>query len=93
MQEGSELNGVYCAFGKVVEGLDILEKIYNEAEIAQKDEEEGYQEGEIQEFATMPIITNATVEKYGVDYGKPDVHEAFDIQGYINDLYSQYYSN
>lgn len=90
MQEGSELNGVYCAFGKVIEGLDILEKIYNEAEIAQEEDDEHDHEGEIQEFATMPVITNATVEKYGVEYGKPDVHEAFDIQGYINDLYSQY---
>lgn len=97
MNENSNLNGVYCAFGKVTEGLDILEKIYNEAEIAPHEEEDdGHnheeEEGAIEEFANQPVITNASVETYGVDYGKPEVHEAFDIQGYINQLYSQYLS-
>ena len=27
------LNGVYAAFGKITEGMDVLEKIYNEVEI------------------------------------------------------------
>lgn len=91
MQESANLNGVYCAFGKVIEGFEILEKIYNEAQIAQT--EEGAEESSIKEFASMPVITNASVEKYDVDYGKPEVHEKFDIQAYINELYSQYYSN
>lgn len=91
MQDSANLNGVYCAFGKIIEGLDILEKIYNEGQVTEA--EEGQEQGSIQKFANMPIITNATVEKYGIDYGKPEVHEAFDIQSYINDLYSQYYSN
>ncbi len=91
MQDSANLNGVYCAFGKIIEGLDILEKIYNEAKTVQP--EEGQEESTIQKFEAMPIITNATVEKYGIDYGKPEVHEAFDIQSYINDLYSQYYAN
>lgn len=91
MQESSNLNGVYCAFGKVIEGLDILEKIYHETQIAQA--EEGEEESSIKEFANMPVITNASVEKYNVDYGKPEVHKKFDIQNYLNELYSQYYSN
>jgi len=92
MTEASELNGLYCGFGRVIEGLEILEKIYNETEIKQ-DEEEQTQEATMKEFATMPVITNASVEKNGVDFGKPEVHEKFDIQAYINELYSQYYSN
>lgn len=93
MTDSSNLNGVYCAFGKVVEGLNILEKVYNEAVIATPEEGEEAEEGAIKEFNPMPVITNATVEKSGVDYGKPEIHEAFDIQGYLNDLYSQYYTN
>ena len=92
MQDSSNLNGVYCVFGKVVEGLDILEKIYQEAQVAESEDGEENATA-IKEFAVMPVITNATVEKYGVDYGKPEIHEAFDIQAYINELYSQYYSN
>lgn len=33
------LNGVYAAFGRVVEGMDVLDKIYNEAEIKVEDAE------------------------------------------------------
>lgn len=91
MQENSNLNGVYCAFGKVIEGLEILEKVYNEVQIAEI--KEGAEESSIKEFASMPVITNASVEKYNVDYGKPEVHKKFDIQAYLSELYSQYYSN
>lgn len=90
MENTPNLNGVYCAFGKVIEGLEIFEKIYNELGVVE--EEEG-EESSIQEFTNKPVITNVSVEKYGVDYGKPEIHEAFDIQSYINELYSSYYSN
>lgn len=95
MADSSELNGVYCAFGKVIEGMDILENLYNTAEIAQDESEEETAEEDpsIQAFATMPVITNATVETNGVDYGNPVVHEAFDVNSYLSDLYSKYYSN
>lgn len=91
MEDSPNLNGMYCGFGKVIEGLDILEKIYNEAEIVVNEEEEE-ESSTIEKFANMPVITSANVETYGVDYGMPETHEAFDIQAYINELYSQYYS-
>lgn len=90
MTSAPNLNGVYCAFGKVTEGLEILEKIYNEVAIAENENGEESEESTLKEFATMPVITNVTIEKYGVDYGKPEVHKAFDIQEYINELYSNY---
>lgn len=90
MTSAPNLNGVYCAFGKVTDGLEILEKIYNEVAIAESEETEQTEQSTLKEFATMPVITSATVEKYGVDYGKPEVHKAFDIQEYINELYSNY---
>lgn len=95
MQDSANLNGVYCGFGRVTEGLDILEKIYNEVEIKKAEDEnaEASSQESIQEFDKKPVITNATVEKNGVDYGKPDIHKAFDIQSYLNELYSSYYSN
>ena len=93
MGESSALNGMYCAFGRVTEGLDILEKIYNEAQVVATEGNESESNSTIKEFETKPVITSATVEKYGVDYGKPEVHEKFDVQSYLNNLYSQYYSN
>ena len=91
MGESSSLNGVYCAFGKITEGLDILQNIYDNTAITTNEDSEENEDA-IQEFETKPVITTATVETYNVDYGKPEVHEAFDIQSYINDLYSQYIS-
>ena len=40
----SNLNGVYAGFGRVLEGMDVLEKIYNEIEI--KKEETTTEEGQ-----------------------------------------------
>lgn len=90
MQDSANLNGVYCAFGKITEGFDVLEKIYQEVKVAQAEEGEE-NSGGIQEFETKPVIKNASVERYGVDYGKPETQEAFDFQAYMNELYSQYY--
>ena len=97
MEDASSLNGLYCAFAKVTEGFDILENIYNNAAVKATEETEDAEESEedestVEEFDPKPVITSASVETYGVDYGKPEVHEAFDIQSYINDLYSQYLS-
>ena len=33
----SNLNGVYAGFGRIVEGMDVLEKIYNEIEIKKEE--------------------------------------------------------
>ncbi len=52
------LNGVYAAFGRVVEGMDVLEKIYNEAETKVEETEE------TDEIAaeTVDTATEETVE-------------------------------
>ena len=36
----SNLNGVYAGFGRILEGMDILEKMYNEIEIKKEETEE-----------------------------------------------------
>lgn len=91
IDDESNLNGLYCVFGKIVEGFDVLENIYQNLEtIAEESDEET---SSIKEFSNKPVIINATVETNGVDYGMPEVHEAFDIQEYLNELYSSYYSN
>ena len=91
MEPSSNLNGLYCGFGKIIEGMEIIEKIYNEAEVVTKEGEED--SNSIKEFTAMPVIANATVETYGIDYGKPEVHKSFDLQNYLMQLYSSYYSN
>ena len=115
MDEAGNLNGVYAAFGRVIEGMDILEKMYNELEIAEKTEENQEEaavadtasegtptaEGEtaegsgdtegIQAFKNYPVITSASVDTKGVNYGMPETEEAFDYESYMNNLMQQYY--
>lgn len=85
-----DLNGLYAAFGKIVEGLDIIEKIANESAIVEL--EEGETSTGIDEFSNKPVITNATVDTFGKDYGTPTYEEYFDYQEYLTNILSQYYS-
>ena len=88
-EEDSSLNGMYAAFGKVISGMDIIEQINEIATQADEDSEEGA----IEYFETYPVITSATVETYGIDYGFPEYIEAFDYDSYISNLLLQYYSS
>lgn len=91
----SELNGLYAAFGEVVEGMEIIDKL-SELELkAESEDEPGmeYNATTINPFASYPVITNITVDTKGVDYGMPEVHEAFDYSSYLYKLMTQYYGN
>lgn len=96
--EANDLNGSYAAFGKITSGLDILEKIYNEAAIkatetdSETEDTSSEDEGGIDEFETYPVITSVTVDTYGEDFGSPEVSEAFDYNSYISELLSSYYT-
>lgn len=81
--EYTNLNGLYAGFGKVIEGLDIVDQIANvEVVTREEDAEEG-----VDKPVNPPVITSITVETYGVDYGKPDTVEPFN---YYNWLMSNY---
>lgn len=90
MDDNRTLNGMYAAFAKITEGFDVLEKIYNEANIKTSDKEE---DSSISVFENNITITNATVDTFGNDYGMPEVQKAFDYQSYLYDMLSNYYSN
>ena len=107
----SSLNGLYAAFGRVIEGMDLLEKIYNtepmETKVtettaeatpevaAEGDEvattEESEDEGGIKAFAGKIVISSASVEKNGVDFGNPEIQKMFDYSTYLSNYYSQMY--
>lgn len=95
LDSNRNLNGSYTAFGKVIEGLDVVESIFAiEAEQTESAEgEEATTDTEtITDFATPAVITSASVETYGVDYGVPEVHEAFDYEAFLQNYFNQYYS-
>lgn len=94
--EARSLNGAYTAFGRITEGLDILEKIYNESEMkpaeenAENPEAQAEASDDINQFATYPVITSASVDTHGEDFGMPETMEAFNYEEYMQNLMSQY---
>lgn len=97
--DAKALNGMYAAFGKVVEGMDVIENIYTNVEVASHVEtaEDGTEtvtnedSDGIQSFNEYPIIVSAKVDTKGEDFGMPETQEAFDYEGYMQQLMSQYY--
>lgn len=104
--EDSSLNGEYAAFGKVIKGMDLIEKMM-ELPLAQEEkDDEGNttvdptagtfsDEEKITKFesGSFPVITKASVNTYGVKYGMPKYEKAFDYDKYMSDLILQYYRN
>ena len=85
-KENASLNGYYTAFGKVIEGMDVVHNIENvEVKAADNSEESGNTE------VSTPVnpvkITSIRVETNGVDYGLPETLTPFD---YMSWMYQQY---
>ncbi len=90
--ENTSLNGQYTAFGRVVEGMDVVKKI-SEVEVKARDTEgeeastEESGETEVSTPVNPPKITSIRVETYGINYGEPETVEPFD---YMSWMYKQY---
>ena len=78
-KDTSSLNGLYSAFGKVIEGMDVVHAIEN-VEVVTRES------GQTDENKPVnpPVITSISVETYGVDYGVPETMDVFDIQSWFN---------
>ena len=87
-EESSELNGMYAGFGKVISGMEIIEDING----LPTEESSGSSEV-VKNFQTLPLITKATVDTFGVNYGIPEYHKAFDYNSYLSELFMQQYYN
>lgn len=81
-------DGQYAAFGKVIEGMDVVDKI-SEAELKTEKDEEGNKTK-----TTTPKeeikIKNVTVDTKGVDYGVPTTTMRFDFDALFSQLLSSY---
>ena len=96
-EDNTSLNGMYAGFGKVIEGMDVVNKIantdvtYRSSELKDGEETPKDENGK-KLTADMPInkqvITNITVETYGVNYGEPETMKPFDYYNYLMKYYS-----
>ena len=65
-----QFDGSYCAFGKVIEGLDVVKEITTIETTTTTDEETG-EETSTSTPVNPPVISSMTVDTFGVKYKKP----------------------
>ena len=73
------LNGLYAAFGKVIEGMDVVHNIENVEVETRESNADGADKP-----VNPPVIKSIRVETYGVDYGIPETIEPFNINQLFN---------
>lgn len=71
-ENNSQLDGLYAAFGKVIKGIDVVEKL-EKVEIFEEETP-----------VKAPIIKRIRVETSGVDYGLPLAGDVFNIMEWLN---------
>lgn len=92
--DNSSLDTYYAAFGKVIEGMDIVHNIekveVKEADSGDSSSSSSSDSTESKEKSTPVndvIISKVTVETYGVDYGKPDTLETWNYYDWVYKTY------
>ena len=95
--DNTQLDGLYASFGKVIEGMDVVEKIAN-VEVYYRDDEvdDDFEAPKDEDGETIasdtpkvePVITSIRVETYGIDYGAPETIVPFDVSKIFSGLYN-----
>lgn len=86
-EDKDNINGLYAGFGKVIEGLDIVDQIAN-VEVVTRDSSDTENANKP---VNLPVITSIRVETYGVDYGEPETVEPFNYYNWLMKQYSASY--
>lgn len=82
----SSLNGNYAAFGRVVDGMDVVDKI-EAVEIAPATEENSATDRPV----NPPVITKITIDTKGVEYSLPKTLDTFDYSSWLQQYYGLSY--
>ena len=84
-------DGQYAAFGKVIEGMDVVDKI-SEAKVKEsKSEDEENAEAETIKVPEKEIkISKVTVDTKGINYVVPETSTRFDFDALFSQLLSNY---
>ncbi len=75
-------DGYYTAFGKVIKGIEIVDKLTELETITEKNEQTG-ENTKTTKPVNPPVISNISVDTFGVTYGEPKTHETFDVNSYL----------
>ena len=95
-EDSPSLDGYYTAFGKVTEGMEVVdaisnvEVVYRSGDLGEDEEAPKDENGNIipsDKPVNSPVITKMTVETFGVDYGEPTTVEPFDYYEWFMETY------
>ncbi len=95
-KDTTSLDGVYAAFGEVIEGMEVIEKIekvdvtYRSSELKEGEEAPKDKEGnalQADKPKTDVVIESISVETYGADYGIPETMDVFDYYSWLMQQY------
>lgn len=75
-------NGYYTAFGKVIKGMEIVDKLKELETTTEKNEQTG-KDTKTTKPVKPPVISNISTDTFGVTYGEPKTHETFDVNSYL----------
>ena len=84
-KDNTGYNGTYTAFGRVIEGMDIVDKMAA-IEVKTTTDEETGETTKTGKPVSVPVIKNVTVETYGVDYGDPETMEMVEFDEIFNSV-------
>lgn len=83
-ETNNSLDGQYAAFGKVTDGMTIVEDISNlEVETRETNDTEKKADKPLD----PPVIEKITIDEKGIEYGKPETMEPFDYYSYMMNKY------
>lgn len=86
LKDAPSLNGLYAGFGRVISGMETVDKI-SQVELAVEKNEETGEETKTSKPKEDVKITSITVDTKGVSYEKPEVQEAFDYSAWYMKKY------
>lgn len=95
-KDTTSLDGIYAAFGEVIEGMDVVEKIekvevtYRSSELKEGEEAPKDKDGNALQSDKPKkdvVIESISVETYGADYGIPETMDVFDYYSWLMQQY------
>ena len=104
-EDNDSYNGYYAGFGKVVEGMDVLEAIAatrveedTEGEVADEETTEVSETAdetseEEEDNTNVIVIKSITVDTFGVDYGTPEYNNYEENLAKVNEICEQYFGS
>ena len=101
-EDMSSIDGVYTGFGRVIEGMDVVDKIVNVPVTYRSDDmqagdtvptDENGKELTADMPLEKPVIKSITVDTHGVDYGEPKTIEPFNYYNFLMQYYNSLYGN